>query len=96
MKNGSLRHTLRGGLLWRGVVELLFADQAPPPWLPSVQRLDYLRLTFNRVCWHEKTITRTQRDRFSTLPTCQTCIAEVAEVTDNAASTQGINTTNLE
>jgi hypothetical protein len=54
------------------------------------------RLTFPIVFVEVKKNHATQRDRFSTMPTCQTCIAEVAEVTDNAhqlrASTQQIKT----
>src|SRR5215813_4264983 len=46
---------------------------------------------FSDVC-HTSNATA-QRNRFSTMPTCQSCITEVAEVTDNdGASTQQIKT----
>jgi hypothetical protein len=36
----------------------------------------------------------TQRNLFSLMPTCQVCISEMAEVTDNDASIQIVITTN--
>src|SRR5262249_20231242 len=76
----------------------IFGGASPSPgpytnhlWQSLMLNLSHKQFTKNilpSVC------SRTMRHAFSTMPTCQSCITEVAEVTDNDASIRSNNTTN--